>query len=75
MNKDMAVIILATAIRTASEIVSHAQLPLSGNDDLKDGIGLSVWHIREHIVDPILTAFPELKEDLGRRMSLYGRFI
>lgn len=75
MDKDLATIMLATAIRTASEIGDLAQLPLPGNDDLKYGIGLSVYDIHEHIISPILRAFPDLKEDLDRRMSLYGRFI
>lgn len=75
MDKDLATIVLATAIRTSSEIGNLAQLPVSSDEDLKFGIGTSVFYIKENIIDPLLDKFPELKAEMDTRMSRYGRYI
>lgn len=75
MNNDLALIILATCIKSARDIGDLARLIAPEDKELIIGIASSVHQIQEELVGVIFDRVPSLRGDMERRLEEFGRYI
>jgi len=75
MDQDLALIILATCIKSSRDIGDLAHLISADDFEIKIGIASSIHHINEQIIDVIFDRFPCLRNDMDRRLENFGRYI
>ena len=75
MDKDLARLIVASAMRAASEL--GALVPLVGehapDESLKLGIATAVAEISFNILQPVFGEHPDLEAEFAARIEKYGR--
>lgn len=75
MNEDLALISLATCIKSARDIGDLARLIPSDDKDIKIGVASSFHQIHKELNNVVFDRFPSLKDDMERRLEGFGRFI
>ncbi|WP_066820582.1 hypothetical protein [Sphingomonas mali] len=78
-DKDFSVLVIASAIRAIRELQSIIDIA-GTNDETKEkhknttgAAAAIIFDIMDTLVVPTEAAYPELKEEMHRRISLFGR--
>lgn len=75
MDQDLASIIVGSCIKASREIGDLAHVIPKERVDLRQNVAAIVHEIHSTIIDELTNEFPELKEDMERKLAKYGRLV
>ena len=75
MDKDLARLVVSSAMRAASELGALAPIlsEHAPDDGLKFGVATAIAEISLNILQPVFSEHPDLEAEFGARIEKYGR--
>lgn len=73
MDSDIARIVASTSMRAARDLGDLVSIVGDTNPLLKSNLTKLVYEVMETVVSPTLDAFPDLKSEVERSISMHGR--
>lgn len=73
MNKECAIIIISACVKSTRDLKDVIALIDVEDQDIKLSLSSSIYDIMQNIIIPLQELYPDLKNEMDKRMEKYGR--